>query len=110
VGWEKVSRKFSLSCTYLHIKKPVSNFLRKNFKQLLKEIYRIAKEIFPKGGQLILFWSWARNEATEDSDRNYLLVKKVELFAYFCNRKTAGHGHDKTVPRHEEKCRRRVAL
>ena len=35
---------------------------------ILKEIKRIAKEVLPKGGQLILYGSRARNEATEDSD------------------------------------------
>ena len=28
------------------------------------------KPVLPNGGQLILFWSWARNKATEDSDRH----------------------------------------
>ena len=32
---------------------------------ILNEIRRIAKEVLPKGGQLILFGSWARNEASE---------------------------------------------
>ena len=35
---------------------------------ILKEIKRIAKEVLPKGGQLILYGSRARNEADEDSD------------------------------------------
>ena len=35
---------------------------------ILNEIKRIAKEVLPKGGQLILYGSRARNEATEDSD------------------------------------------
>lgn len=41
-------RPFPLRSTALHIMKPV----------------------LPNGGQLILFWSWARNKATEDSDRH----------------------------------------
>ena len=32
---------------------------------ILNEIRRIAKEVLPKGGQLILFGSWTRNEASE---------------------------------------------
>ena len=36
--------------------------------EILEEIKRIAKEVLPKGGQLILYGSRARNEADEDSD------------------------------------------
>ena len=41
---------------------------------ILKEIKRIAKEVLPKGGQLILYGSRARNEATEDSDWDLLIL------------------------------------
>ena len=41
---------------------------------ILNEIKRIAKEVLPKGGQLILFGSRARNEATEDSDWDLLIL------------------------------------
>ena len=47
---------------------------------ILKEIKRIAKEVLPKGGQLILYGSRARNEATEDSDWDLLiLLDKPEI-------------------------------
>ena len=35
---------------------------------ILKEIKRIAKEVLPKGAQLILYGSRARNEADDDSE------------------------------------------
>ena len=41
---------------------------------ILNEIKRIAKEVLPKGGQLILYGSRARNEATEDSDWDLLIL------------------------------------
>ena len=41
---------------------------------ILNEIKRIAKEVPPKGGQLILYGSRARNEATEDSDWDLLIL------------------------------------
>ena len=41
---------------------------------ILDEIKRIAKEVLPKGGQLILYGSRARNEATEDSDWDLLIL------------------------------------
>ena len=50
-GVEKMPRPFPLRSTALRIMKPV----------------------LPKGGQSILSGSWARNKATEDSDRNYPL-------------------------------------
>ena len=47
---------------------------------ILNEIKRIAKEVLPKGGQLILYGSRARNEATEDSDWDLLiLLDKPEI-------------------------------
>ena len=47
---------------------------------ILNEIRRIAKEVLPKGGQLILFGSWARNEASQDSDWDLLiLLDKPEI-------------------------------
>lgn len=47
---------------------------------ILKEIKQIAKEVLPKGGQLILYGSRARNDATEDSDWDLLiLLDKPEL-------------------------------
>ena len=47
---------------------------------ILNEIKRIAKEVLPKGGQLILYGSRARNEATEDSDWDLLiLLDKQEI-------------------------------
>lgn len=47
---------------------------------ILNEIKRTAKEVLPKGGQLILFGSRARNEATEDSDWDLLiLLDKPEI-------------------------------
>ena len=49
---------------------------------ILNEIKRIAKEVLPKGGQLILYGSRARNEAAEDSDWHSLhftrMLKKTE--------------------------------
>ena len=41
---------------------------------ILKEIKRIAKEVLPKGAQLILYGSRARNEAGEDSDWDLLIL------------------------------------
>ena len=41
---------------------------------ILKEIKRIAKEVLPKGAQLILYGSRARNEADEDSDWDLLIL------------------------------------
>ena len=41
---------------------------------ILNEIKRIAKEVLPKGGQLILYGSRARNEVTEDSDWDLLIL------------------------------------
>ena len=47
---------------------------------ILKEIKRIARKAIPKGGQLILYGSQARNEATEDSDWDLLiLLDKSEI-------------------------------
>ena len=47
---------------------------------ILKEIKRIAKEVLPKDGQLILYGSRARKEATEDSDWDLLiLLDKQEI-------------------------------
>ena len=47
---------------------------------ILNEIKRIAKEVLPKGGQLILYGSRARNEAREDSDWDLLiLLDKQEI-------------------------------
>ena len=47
---------------------------------ILKEINRIAKEVLPKGGQLILYGSRARNEAAKDSDWDLLiLLDKPEI-------------------------------
>lgn len=47
---------------------------------ILKEIKRIARKTIPKGGQLILYGSRARNEATEDSDWDLLiLLDKPEI-------------------------------
>ena len=47
---------------------------------ILNEIKRIAKEVLPKGGQLILYGSRARNEAAEDSDWDLLiLLDKPEI-------------------------------
>ena len=47
---------------------------------ILKEIKRIAKVVLPKGGQLILYVSRARNEATEDSYWDLLiLLDKPEI-------------------------------
>ncbi len=42
--------------------------------EILEEIKRIAKEVLPKGGQLILYGSRARNEADEDSDWDLLIL------------------------------------
>lgn len=42
--------------------------------EILNEIKRIAKEVLPKGGQLILYGSRARNEADEDSDWDLLIL------------------------------------
>ena len=48
--------------------------------EILNEIKRIAKEVLPKGGQLILYGSRARNEADEDSDWDLLiLLDKPEI-------------------------------
>ena len=41
---------------------------------ILKEIKRIAKDVLPKGAQLILYGSRARNEADEDSDWDLLIL------------------------------------
>ena len=52
---------------------------------ILNEIKRIAKEVLPKGGQLILYGSRARNEATEDSDWDLLILldkPKIEQHDY----------------------------
>lgn len=47
---------------------------------ILNEIKRIAKEVLPKGGQLILYGSRARNDATENSDWDLLiLLDKPEI-------------------------------
>ena len=47
---------------------------------ILKEIKRIARKAIPKGGQLILYGSQARNEATEDSVWDLLiLLDKSEI-------------------------------
>ena len=49
---------------------------------ILKEIKRIAKEVLPKGAQLILYGSRARNEADEDSDWDLLILldkPKIEM-------------------------------
>ena len=47
---------------------------------ILKEIKRIAKEVLPKDGQLILYGPRARKEATEDSDWDLLiLLDKQEI-------------------------------
>ena len=44
---------------------------------ILKEIKRIAKEVLPKGGQLILYGSRARNEAAKDSDWDLLILLRL---------------------------------
>ena len=50
---------------------------------ILNEIKRIAKEVLPKGGQLILYGSRARNEATEpeieQQDYRYVLYPFAAL-------------------------------
>ena len=47
---------------------------------ILKEIKRIAQEVLPKGGHLILYGSRARNDATENSDWDLLiLLDKPEI-------------------------------
>ena len=47
---------------------------------ILKAIKRIAKEVLPKDGQLILYGSRARKEATEDSDWDLLIrLDKQEI-------------------------------
>lgn len=47
-------------------------FMKKN--DILREIKRTAKAVLPKGGQLILYGSRARNEATKDSDWDLLIL------------------------------------
>ena len=70
--------KFVLLSAFTYICHISHRFMESS--DILNEIKRIAKEVLPKGGQLILYGSRARNEATEDSDWDLLiLLDKQEI-------------------------------
>lgn len=49
-----------------------------NSTEILKQIKEIGKAVIPKGGRLILYGSRARNDASEDSDWDLLILLDKE--------------------------------